>query len=150
MALEALRTIQADAFADRLRSHALDLPVVYFAEWADLWSMGDLFSRLLTPPGGPAPLTIHADRFEIYGYGLPDGGRLVRHLASLGSQQFVEYDWFVWQLREAVRSWEELVDQGVIVALIVHIIGFRQKVKRQPFSRSPEKTASVQPGAGNI
>jgi hypothetical protein len=108
---------RADAFADRLRSHALDLPVVYFAEWADLWSMGDLFSRLLTPSAGPEPLIIHADRFEIYGYGLPDGGRLVRHLASLGSQEFVEYDWFVAQLREAVRSWEELVDQGVIVVL---------------------------------
>jgi len=30
---------RADAFADRLRSHALSLPVVYFAEWADLWSV---------------------------------------------------------------------------------------------------------------
>ena len=45
---------RADAFADRLRSHALSLPVVHFAEWADLWSMGDVFSRLLTPPAGPA------------------------------------------------------------------------------------------------
>jgi hypothetical protein len=108
---------RADAFADRLRSHALDLPVVYFAEWADLWSMGDVFSRLLTPPGGPAPLIIHGDRFEIYGYSLPDGGRLVQHLASAGPQQFVEYDWFVWQLREAVRSWEELVEKGAVIVL---------------------------------
>jgi hypothetical protein len=108
---------RADAFADRLRSHALDLPVVHFAEWADLWSMGDLFSRLLTPPGGSAPLTIHADRFEIYGYGLPDGGRLVQHLASTCTRQVEEYNWFVRHLREAVRSREELVEKSALVVL---------------------------------
>jgi hypothetical protein len=58
---------QADSLADRLRAHALALPVVYFIEWADLWSMGDLYRRWLTPPSGPAPLSIHANRFEIYG-----------------------------------------------------------------------------------
>jgi hypothetical protein len=108
---------RADAFADRLRSHALDLPVVYFAERADLWSMGDVFSRLLTPPDGPAPLHIHADRFEIYGYGLPDGGRLVQYLASVGPQQSTEYDWFVRQLQEAVQAWQELVEQAALVVL---------------------------------
>jgi hypothetical protein len=108
---------RADAFADRLRSHALDLPVVYFAEWADLWSMGDVFSRMLAPLGGPAPLTIHAVRFEIYGYGLPDGGRLVQHLASVGPQQFTEEDWFVRQLHEAVLAWQELVEQAALVVL---------------------------------
>jgi hypothetical protein len=109
--------IGADEFAGRLRTHALWLPVVYFAEWADLWSMGDVFIRLLTPPAGPAPLIIHGDRFEIYGYGLPDDGRLVQHLALAGPQQFVEYDWFVGQLREAIRSWEELVEKGAVIVL---------------------------------
>jgi hypothetical protein len=55
--------------------------VAYFAEWADLWSMGDAFTRLLTAPGSPPTLIIHADRVSIFGYGLPDGGRLVQHLA---------------------------------------------------------------------
>jgi hypothetical protein len=79
--------------------------VVYFAEWADLWSMGDLFTRLLAPPDGPRPLIVHADRFEVYGYGLPDSGRLVQHLECAGPQQFVEYGWFVSQLQEAIRAW---------------------------------------------
>ncbi len=104
---------RADSFADRLRSHALNLPVVQFAEWADLWWMGDVF----TPPAGSVPMISHADRFEIYGYGLPDGGRLDQHLASAGPQKFVEYDWFVAQLREAVRSWEELIEKGAVVVL---------------------------------
>jgi hypothetical protein len=108
---------RADAFADRLRSQALAPPVVYFAEWADLWSMGDLFTRMLAPPGGPAPSIIHADRFEIYGYGLPDGGLLIQHLASVVPQQFTEYNWFVRHLQEAVRAWQELVEQATIVVL---------------------------------
>jgi hypothetical protein len=108
---------RADAFADRLRSHALSPPVVFFAEWADLWSMGDVYTRLLTPSDGPAPLIVHADRFQIYGYGLPDGGRLTQHLAKAGPQQFVEYDWFLGQLQEAIRAWQDLVDRAALIVL---------------------------------
>jgi hypothetical protein len=108
---------QADAFADRLRSHALSPPVIYFAEWADLWSMGDLFIRLLTPPGQPPPLVIHAERFEVYGYPLPDTGCLAQHLVSATPQQFVEYDWLVWQLRQAEEAWNDLVDTAALVVL---------------------------------
>lgn len=109
--------VRADAFADHLRSHTLDLPMAYFAEWADLWSMGDVFTRLLTVPGSPRPVIIHADRFQILGYGLPDDGRLLQHLASAGRQQFAEYDWFVWQLQEAVRAWDELIEIAALVVL---------------------------------
>jgi hypothetical protein len=109
--------VHADAFADHLRSHALDLPVTYFAEWADRWSMGDVFTRLLTVPTSPPPVIIHANRYQIFGYRLPDDGRLVRHLASAGPQQFVEYDWFVWQLQEAVRAWDELVETAALAVL---------------------------------
>src|SRR6185295_13904840 len=44
---------KADDFAERLRAHGFALPVCHFVEWADMWSMGDLFSRWLTPPNGP-------------------------------------------------------------------------------------------------
>ncbi len=108
---------RADAFAEQLRTHALSLPVLYFAEWADLWSMGDLFASLLTPPDGSRPLIIHADRFELYGYGLPDSGRLVHHLTGAGPQQFVEYGWFVEHLQKAIRAWQELVDRATLVVL---------------------------------
>lgn len=108
---------QADAFADRLRAHSDSPPIVHFVEWIDLWSMGDLFPRWLTPPDGPGPLIIHADRFEVYGYGLPDGGRLGRHLASAGSQQFEEYDGFVSRLKESVGAWQGLVDRAALIVL---------------------------------
>lgn len=108
---------EADAFAENLRSHALTPPVVHFVEWADLWSMGDLFHRWLRPPGGPTPMAVHADRFEVYGYALPDGGRLSRRLARAGRQQFPEYDQFVTRLQEAVGAWKELVDQAALIVL---------------------------------
>ena|GEM_PF-1614914 len=109
--------VEVDAFVDRLRANSLSPPVLYFVEWADPWSMGDLFTRWLTPPGGPPPLVIHADRFEVYGYTLPDGGRLGRHLTTAGSQQFSEYDWFVSRLREALNAWRELTDQATLIVV---------------------------------
>jgi hypothetical protein len=108
---------QADSFANQLRTHALVLPVVYFIEWADLWSMGDLYPRWLTPSSGNAPLYIHANRFEIYGYGLPDGGRLADHLSSAGPRQWEESDWYASKLSEAVGAWQHLVDRSMLIVL---------------------------------
>ena len=75
---------KADAFADQLRAHAFDLPVIHFIEWADMWSMGDLFERWLTPPDGPMPFVVYANQYEMFAYSLPDGGRLARYLAAFG------------------------------------------------------------------
>jgi hypothetical protein len=108
---------QADGLADHLRANSFASPVVYFAEWVDMWSMGDLFSQWLTPPDGPVPFAIHADRFEVFGYGLPDGDRLARHLAGAGPQQLAEQDWYVRRLREAVEAWQKLVERAVLVVL---------------------------------
>jgi hypothetical protein len=108
---------EVDVFVDRLRSHATDLPVIHFVEWADLWSMGDLFLHWLTPPDGPQPLIVHTKRFEVYGYCLPDAGRLKRHLRAAGDQQFAEYDYFVNRLNEALAAWESLVERAVLVVV---------------------------------
>jgi hypothetical protein len=108
---------EADDFADQLRAHGYTPPVVHNVEWADLWSMGDLFGRWLTPPDGPAPFVVHADQYEIFAYGLPDGGRLARHLAAAGPQQREETDWFIRRLREAIGAWQKLVERAALVVL---------------------------------
>ena len=79
--------------------------------------MGDVFTHWLTPHGGQPPLVIHADRFEVYGYELPDGGCLERYLAKAGPQQFSEYDQFVGRLHEAMVAWQELVERSVLIVL---------------------------------
>lgn len=108
---------QADDFADQLRENAFVPPVVHFVEWADMWSMGDLFSRWLTPPNGPGPLALYANRYQIFAYGLPDQRRLAQFLANAGPQQWTETDWFIGRLREAIMAWHELVERAVLVVL---------------------------------
>ena len=108
---------EADDFAERLRANGLALPVCHFVEWADMWSMGDLFSRWLTPPNCSKPLAVHADRFEISAYALPDGGRLADYLSAAGPQQFTETDWFIARLLEAVTAWDKLVANATLVVM---------------------------------
>jgi hypothetical protein len=67
--------------------------------------MGDLLDRWLIPPEGQPPEIIYGDRFVVYGYPLPDHGRLQRHLASAGRQQFQEGEWFIRRLSEALAAW---------------------------------------------
>jgi hypothetical protein len=109
--------MQIDGFADQLRQHGCELPVISFAEWSDLWSMGDIFERWLTPRRSRPPLCIYGDRFVVCSYTLPDGGRLARLLKTAGPQQFPEYDLFITRLREAVGSWEGVVDRAVLIVL---------------------------------
>ena len=126
---------EADEFANRLRAHAFAPPVVYFAEWADLWSVGDLCQRWLSMPGGPLPVAVYADQHEIFAYALPDGGRLAQHLASAGPQQWPETDWFIARLREAIETWREVGEEAVL-AVFRRVMG--------PSVLDVEVTASLQ------
>ena len=92
---------EADRLADRLRSHATAPPIVHFVEWADSWSMGDTVVRWLTPKRGPAAVRVYGDRYELFGYFLPDDGVLVGHLVDDGPHQHTEGEWLVRRLREA-------------------------------------------------
>jgi hypothetical protein len=126
---------QADEFAERLRTHGFALPIIHFVEWADMWSMGNLFFRWLTPPDSPRPIGVNANRFEIFAYSLPDGGRLAEYLTSAGPQQWPETDWFIARLHEAVEAWEKRVERAALVVLRYVVDGS---------ARDEEVTASMQ------
>ena len=53
----------------------------------------------------------------MYGYALPDGGHLGRHLTTAGLQQFGEYDQFVGRLHEAVGAWQEWAERAALIVL---------------------------------
>ncbi|HEY2786906.1 MAG TPA: hypothetical protein VGJ05_18235 [Fimbriiglobus sp.] len=108
---------EANYFAYQLRSHAFASPVLFFAEWIDKWSMGDDFSRWLTPPGGQKALQVMTDEYQINSYALPDEGRLIQHLAAAAPQQHQEADWFIVRLREAIGAWENLADRATLIVL---------------------------------
>src|SRR5262249_38324831 len=82
-----------------------------------MWSMGDLFHEWLTPPDGPLPYVIGGNHFEVFGYALPDEGRLSRHLVGSAKQHQFESSCFVSRLHEAVEAWESLVTNAVVVVL---------------------------------
>ena len=107
----------ADELVDQIRSHSTCPPVLHYIEWIDMWAMGDLFDCWLTPPDCPYPHFVFTDNLQVYAYPLPDGGRLARHLANAGAQQFQEYDWYVQRLREAVAAWDQLVDHAILVVV---------------------------------
>lgn len=109
--------VEVDSFAERLRANALTPPVIFFVEWSDLWSMGDLFRRWLSPPGGPSPIEIHADRVSVFGYSLPDGDRLARHLSSAGPQRCDESEQFIARLREALQAWRSLTEKSAFIVI---------------------------------
>jgi hypothetical protein len=108
---------QADHFASQLRDHATPPPVMHSVEWIDRWSGFDLFHRWL-PPGGKFPkLMVLGDRFEVYGYRLPDDGQLLNHLSEALNLQWQEQEWFVSHLREAIKAWDGLIDRCLILVL---------------------------------
>jgi hypothetical protein len=108
---------QGDEFADRVRANGFALPITYFAEWLDMWSMGDLIQRWLVPPNGTDSICVHGNRFEVFAYRLPDGGHLAQRLFRAGPQQFSETDWLIARLREAIEASENLAGQAAIVVL---------------------------------
>jgi hypothetical protein len=108
---------RVDDLAELIRSHSTAPPVIHFIEWIDRWSMFPDFERWLTPPDGPVPIKLVANRYVVYAYVLPDSSRLKSYLKTAGKQQFPESDWYVRRLGEAVAAWERLIDKAVLVVL---------------------------------
>ncbi len=93
-----------DRFCAALRENGLSLPVAYFAEWVDRWSMGD------TVPG---PRALHGKQFEAAC--LPPAEAIT--WADTRSEQFPEYQWFASRLREAATAWTSASESGAVVVL---------------------------------
>jgi len=108
---------EADRLADLLRSHSVTPPIIHFAEWVDMWTMGDTIARWLIPGGGPGAVRVYGERYELFGYFLPDEGVLARHLAEAGPQQHPETEWLVTRLQEALVSWDKLTGRAVLLVL---------------------------------
>jgi hypothetical protein len=108
---------EVDSLADLLRSHSATPPIIHFVEWVDLWTMGDLIARLLIPGREADAVRLHGERYELFGYFLPDQGALARHLAQAVPHQHLETDWLVLRLQEALVSWDALTERAVLLVL---------------------------------
>jgi hypothetical protein len=119
--IEARREI--DAFASTLRAHGHELPVFYFSEYVDFWSMEDVYSRWLSQPDRPRAIEVHCDRFQLWCYALPDGGSLADllqrapRLKRIRERDSQEERWFTIQLLEAILAWSPMVEVAAVVVL---------------------------------
>jgi len=108
---------EADRLADLLRSHSATPPIIHFVEWVDTWTMSDMIARWFIPGRGSDAVQVYGERYELFGYFLPDEGALARHLAEAGPHQHPETEWLVSRLQEALVSWDRLTDRAVLLVL---------------------------------
>lgn len=93
-----------DEFAEQLRDRGGIPPVVYFCEWFDYWSMGDLIHF------GNA---VEGKQFEIRYGSRRESMSWIERCAD----QFPEQQWLAMRLREASEAWQSLAEAATIVIL---------------------------------
>ncbi len=98
-----------DQLCDGLRGDGLSLPVVYFCEWADRWSMGD---------DAPGPGAAEGRRYEATC--LTPAQTEAR--AGRCGRQLPEQGWLAARLREAAGAWAGICEPRVVL-VVREVIG---------------------------
>jgi hypothetical protein len=98
-----------DEFAEVLRTHSSELPIVYFSEWIDTWSMGDLIPSL----GDERAVMIHGRRYEACCHRPP----ILLKSTTIAGEPTQESEWLKCRLEEAKDAWHELVPNWVIIVM---------------------------------
>jgi hypothetical protein len=108
--------VDVDAFAETLREHSAKLPILYFSEWIDMWSMGDLLPELgarLPGGGNTKACTVSGRRYEACCHAPP----IRFQTATIDGEPPQESMWLKPRLEEAQNAWAEVVTDWVIVIL---------------------------------
>ena len=112
---------QMTTLLDLLRENATQPPIVFFQEYVDMWSMGDVFSSAATPEHGNGLIEVMSDEADMACYALPDSGSLLDHLRRCMRRKRVrertpqEDRWIIEGLLNACLAWEPLIDKSVLV-----------------------------------
>jgi hypothetical protein len=110
----------ADNWAERLRAHGHEPPIIFFAEYVDLWSFCPP-ARFLEDHG---LIGVLADRYELFCLPLPLTSTATTELERLKtSGQWDEDRLFAGLTLDAADSWNKLVDQAVLVFLRLAVSG---------------------------
>lgn len=122
------RSPMLKTYADSLRSNSGLPPVVFFVEYVDMWSMGDVFGRCLPRRRSPNIVNVVQDEFEVWGYRLPDAGALKRQATRLLSSRSVretsrqEQRWFLSNIVHALDAWDKITREGALI-IIREVLG---------------------------
>jgi len=98
-----------DKLAEALRAHAAEPPIVYFSEWIDMWSMGDLVPAL----GDQKAVVVTGQRYEACCHHPP----IAFKADIIADEPTQESVWLKHRLDEAEDAWEELASDWIIVIL---------------------------------
>jgi hypothetical protein len=114
-----------DQLCETVRNECVSLPIIYFTEWLDRWSMGNLV---------PGPGAVEGGRFQATT--LAPGEALA--WADQCGRQHQEQEWFAARLREAATAWEGMAEQYVVIVVREVIGGSTTDGElRDSFSRVP-------------
>jgi hypothetical protein len=94
------------AFTRTLHRHAEYPPVLFYRQYVDQWSMGDVFDLV---DRGPFATAVQLGDSELYAYSLPDRGTLSKQFGaarrpSAKSIGRTEKIWFIDAIRDAIRT----------------------------------------------
>jgi len=106
-----------------VRSHAEAPPVVFYVEYIDMWSMGDVFREAFSACSKRHLVHIVADDLELMLYCLPDNGCLEQHIRSALQKNrkcatdAQETRWFLTLLQEALLSWRLVTEDTALLVM---------------------------------
>lgn len=106
-------------FVSALRSHSHCPPVVFYSEFIDMWSMGDVLVRPFVRCREQRFLHVDGG-IELMLYRLPDKGRLERRLqAALRSRRAIcqEERLYLTILLESTVAWESMTGDATIIVI---------------------------------
>lgn len=104
-----------DNFIDRLRENSEGPPIIYYAEWVDFWSMGDVLSVGVDSASMQCrPLRVMGERYEVDAY-QSLSAEMLRSMRPVLRDSFDETRWFRTRLIEAAHAWSGVVENGLVV-----------------------------------
>ncbi len=96
--------------------------VLYYAQWLDSWSMGDVFQACFLSSDGAGGLHVCSPKYELFAYRLPDEDRLLNRTKSRRRNLPDQEEWLRWHLRQAMGAWSSIAQQSTLV-LVRNVVG---------------------------
>lgn len=104
-------------FVSALRTYAEAPPVLFFCEYVDMWSGGDIFERWLKSEQSDDLVHFYAGNSHVACYSLPSKTNIAERFNQLDEDSSQEERWFVQTLQNAVQAWDGFYTKGVLVII---------------------------------
>jgi hypothetical protein len=117
---DAIRA-EIDDFAVKLKANAASPPVLYFNEWADMWSTGDLLPNM-----GNEEAVAFGNGFEAWCHVSPikvDEYEERINRLTVGGKSAQEARWLLARLREAEDAWAEMLRDNWVLIVLREVLG---------------------------